>query len=240
MIKNFTKGIIKENPVLILLLGLCPTLAVTTGLKNAVGMGLSATFVLVCSNAIISMFRGAFPKKIRIPCFIVVIATFVTIVQMLLAAYLPELNEALGIFIPLIVVNCIILGRAEAFAFRNGVISSVVDGLGMGVGFTFALSIIGIIREVLGAWTIWDIPITATGFDPAAVMIMAPGAFMVVALILGWMNRHANYKASLETNEMMANRLEWHNLDWQKVRERRENYNDKEAAKKAALKEGGE
>ena len=176
LLGEFTKGLIRENPVLVLLLGLCPTLAVTTGLRNAVGMGISATFVLVCSNIIIAMFKGFFPKKIRIPCFIVVIATFVTIVQMALKAYFPDLDEELGIFIPLIVVNCIILGRAEAFASRQGLVASTLDGVGMGVGFTLALCVIALFREVLGKWELFGTPITDGGFQPAAVMIMALGA----------------------------------------------------------------
>ena len=191
---ELTKGIIRENPVLVLLLGLCPVLAVTTGLGNAVGMGISATFVLVCSNVIISIFKGFFPKKIRIPCFIVVIATFVSVVQMLMKAYLPDLDEALGIFIPLIVVNCIILGRAEAFASRKGLLPSILDGFGMGLGFTLALCVIAFFRELLGTWRLGGIPVTSGGFDPAAVMIMAPGAFLVLGLTLGamaWLERRA-------------------------------------------------
>ncbi len=190
--REFMKGLVRENPVLVLLLGLCPTLAVTTGLLNAIGMGVSATFVLVCSNVIIAIFKDFFPKKIRIPCFIVVIATFVTIVQMILKAYVPDLDEALGIFIPLIVVNCIILGRAEAFASRSGVLASVLDGVGMGLGFTIALCIIAFFRELLGTWKLGGIPVTDGGFQPASVMIMAPGAFIVLGLVLGakaWIER---------------------------------------------------
>ena len=190
--REFTKGLIRDNPVLVLLLGLCPTLAVTTGLVNAIGMGISATFVLVCSNVIIAIFKDVFPKKIRIPCFIVVIATFVTIVQMMLKAYIPDLDEALGIFIPLIVVNCIILGRAEAFASRRGVLASLLDGAGMGLGFTLALCIIAFFRELLGTWRLGGVPVTDGGFQPASVMIMAPGAFIVLGLVLGakaWIER---------------------------------------------------
>lgn len=193
MWRDFTRGIFKENPVFVLLLGLCPFLAVTVSVKNAIGMGAAATFVLVCSNTIISAFGRLFPKRIRIPCFIVVIATFVTMVEMVMGAYLPALNESLGIFIPLIVVNCIILGRAEAFASRHGVLRSLLDGLGMGLGFTFALIIISAIREVLGSGQIWDITIAVAysavgGVKPAAVMIMAPGAFVVIGLILAFKN----------------------------------------------------
>ena len=193
MRRDFIRGIFKENPVLVLLLGLCPVLAVTVSVENAIGMGLAATFVLVCSNTIIAAFGRFFPKRIRIPCFIVVIATFVTMVEMIMGAYLPALNESLGIFIPLIVVNCIILGRAEAFASRHGVGRSVLDGLGMGVGFGFAIILISAIREVSGSGKILGITITShftpwANIKPAAVMIMAPGAFIVIALILGFMN----------------------------------------------------
>ena len=205
--KEFTKGILKENPVLVLLLGLCPTLAVTTGVKNAIGMGIAATFVLVCSNVIISLIRSAIPKKIRIPCYIVVIATFVTLVQMTMAGYFPALNEALGIFIPLIVVNCIILGRAEAFAGRNGVFASLLDGIGMGVGFGFAVLLIGLIREVLGTWSIGGVPITEGGFQPMAVLIMAPGAFLVIATVLAvfdWLRRRAEGRLSEDIGRELA------------------------------------
>jgi len=191
LLREFTKGIFKENPVLVLLLGLCPTLAVTVSVKNAVGMGAAATFVLLTSNVVISLFGRFFPSKIRIPCFIVVIATAVTIVEMIMGAYFPALNASLGIFIPLIVVNCIILGRAEAFASRNKLLPSILDGLGMGVGFTIALVLLGFIREVIGSGKFWDITIanfySATGtVQPAAVMIMAPGAFIVIALIVAF------------------------------------------------------
>ncbi|MFH1874501.1 MAG: electron transport complex subunit E [Pseudomonadota bacterium] len=191
--KELRKGIFKENPVLILLLGLCPALAVSSSIVNAIGMGLAATFVLVASNTIISIFGRFFPSKIRIPCFIVVIATFVTMVEMIMSAYTPELNAALGIFIPLIVVNCIILGRAEAFASRNKVWPSILDGLGMGAGFTLALTIIAFFREVIGSGTFLNIRITdyygpIGPIAPAAVMIMAPGAFIVIALLIGFIN----------------------------------------------------
>ena len=193
MFHEFTKGIFKENPVLVLLLGLCPTLAVTVSVKNALGMGAAATFVLLCSNTIISLFGRFFPSKIRIPCYIVVIATFVTIVEMVMGAYLPALNASLGIFIPLIVVNCIILGRAEAFASRNKLLPSIMDGLGMGVGFTIALVMIGFLREVIGSGKFWDMTIvsfySASGpVEPLAVAIMAPGAFIIIALIIAFGN----------------------------------------------------
>ncbi|MBN1256902.1 MAG: electron transport complex subunit E [Planctomycetes bacterium] len=185
----FTRGFFKENPVFVLLLGLCPALAVTTGLKNALGMGLAATFVLVCSNLIVSLSRKFIPKEVRIPCFIVIIATFVTIVKMVMAAFLPELKEALGIFLPLIVVNCIILGRAEAFASKNKLLPSVIDGLGMGIGFTLAICIIGIVREILGAWMIFGIPITRGGMAYSMkVFILAPGGFLAMGLLLAYFN----------------------------------------------------
>lgn len=193
MKNEVTKGFFRENPVFVLMLGLCPSLAVSVSIKNALGMGIAATFVLVSSNAIISLFNRFFPSKIRIPCFIVVIATFVTIVEMLMGAYLPALGESLGIFIPLIVVNCIILGRAEAFAQRNRLLPSVQDGLGMGAGFAFALVIIAAIREVAGSGTLWGIRITSAyapegAIHPAAVMVMAPGAFFVIAFIMAFIN----------------------------------------------------
>lgn len=193
MKREFTKGLWHENPVLILMLGLCPALAVSVSVKNAVGMGLAATFVLVSSNTIISSFGRYFPHKIRIPCYIVVIATFVTIVEMIMGAYLPALNAALGIFIPLIVVNCVILGRAEAFASHHGVLPSVLDGLGMGAGFGLALTLVAFIREVTGSGKFWDITITSFympngSVEPAAVMVMAPGAFFVIGFIIGFLN----------------------------------------------------
>jgi electron transport complex protein RnfE len=181
---ELTKGIVKENPILVLVIGLCPTLAITTSLSNAIGMGLAVTFVLVCSNAIISLFSPYFPRLVRIPCFIVVIAAFTTIVQMVLAGYVPALNESLGIFIPLIVVNCIILARAEAFASKRGLVDSILDGAGMGIGFTLAISIVSGIREVFGAWQVFGVPISDGGFEPVKVLAQAPGAFMVLGLVL--------------------------------------------------------
>lgn len=202
--KELSKGVLRENPVLVLLLGLCPTLAVTTGLKNAIGMGAAATFVLVCSNVIISLIRTGIPRKIRIPCYIVVIATFVTLAQMVMAAYFPDLNDALGIFIPLIVVNCIILGRAEAFAGRHGALESLADGLGMGIGFTLAVLLIAFIREVLGTWCIAGVPITAGGFQPLAVLIMAPGAFLVIAIVLAVAGWRSQRRAAMMSAEIQA------------------------------------
>jgi electron transport complex protein RnfE len=181
---EFTKGLLRENPTFVLVLGLCPTLATTTSAKNAVGMGLAATFVLLGSNVIISLISSLVPRPIRIPCYIVVIASFTTMVQMLLKGYVPALDRSLGIFIPLIVVNCIIFARAEAFASKRGVVDSALDALGMGTGFTIGLLSVSTIREVLGSWRFFDVPLTDGGFDPAKVMGMAPGAFIVLGLVL--------------------------------------------------------
>ncbi len=186
--REFTKGFIKENPVFRIVLGLCPTLAVTTSLKNGIGMGLAATFVLVCSNVIVSLIRNIVPSKIRIPCYIVVIASFVTIVDLVMAGYTPELHKNLGIFIPLIVVNCIILGRAEAFASKNGVGRSFIDGLGMGLGFTFALAITASIREIIGAGKIWGYLVFGTKYNPVLLVVLAPGAFITLGLLIGLFN----------------------------------------------------
>ena len=165
---------------------MCPTLAVTTSLKNGIGMGLSVTFVLVLSNMIISLLRKAIPKKIRIAAYVVIIATFVTVVDLVLKAYIPSLSKSLGLFIPLIVVNCIILARAEAFASKNTVLKSMADGLGMGIGFTVALAIISAVREILGNGTILDIPLGIS--NPAIIMILPPGGFLTLGLILGIIN----------------------------------------------------
>lgn len=192
----FSKGIIKENPVLVLLLGCCPTLAVTTSAVNGLGMGVSTLAVLLCSNIVISLLRNIIPSKVRIPCFIVVIAAFVTIVQFALKAYLPALDAALGLFIPLIVVNCIILGRAEMFASKNGVIDSALDGLGMGVGFTLALGLMGLIREFLGGGTAFGIEIYAqTGITPAGIFMLAPGGFFVFGVMIAAVNYFSKGKA---------------------------------------------
>lgn len=184
----FINGLIKENPTFVQLLGMCPTLAVTTSVKNGLGMGLSATAVLIASNMIISVLRKVIPQKVRIAAYIVVIATFVTIIQMSLEAFLPELSTSLGIFIPLIVVNCIILARAEAFASKNGVISSAVDGLGMGLGFTAALTIISAVREFFGAGTLFDIPIYGETITPMSIITLAPGGFIVLGLLVALVN----------------------------------------------------
>jgi len=184
LIHEFKKGIVQENPIFFLALGLCPALAVSNSLNNALGMGCAATFVLVFSNSIISLIRRLIPEKIRIPCFIVVIATFVTIVELIMKAYFPALNKSLGIFIPLIVVNCIILGRAEAFASRNNLLLSIADGIGMGAGFTLALMTIAGIREFLGNGTLFGFKVIA-GFEPALTFALAPGALMVLGLLIG-------------------------------------------------------
>ncbi len=188
LLKEFTKGFVKENPVFVMALGLCPTLAVTSSVVNAIGMGLAATFVLVFSNIFISLIKNLIPSKIRIPAFIVVIASFVTIVDMVMHAYLPDIHKSLGLFIPLIVVNCIILGRAEAFASKNNVFRSILDGLGMGLGFTLALVVIGGIREVLGAGQFLGYNLFPETFQPMLVAILAPGAFIVMGLLMGLMN----------------------------------------------------
>ncbi len=187
--KNFTKGIIKENPVFVILLGLCPVLGVTTSAMNGLGMGLATSFVLVMSNLVISLIKNFIPDKVRIPCFIVVIASFVTIVQMVMQAYLPELYKQLGIFIPLIVVNCIILGRAEAFASKNNVISSIIDGFGMGLGFTLAVTVLGIIREILGSGSIFDIVFVGENAKTILLFVMPPGAFIVLGYLIALVNK---------------------------------------------------
>ena len=193
-IKVFANGLLKDNPTLVQLLGMCPTLAVTTGLKNGLGMGLSATAVLVASNALISLLRKIIPEKVRIAAYIVIIATFVTIIEMCLNAFLPDLATTLGIFIPLIVVNCIILARAESFASKNTVVSSIFDGLGMGLGFTGALCIISIVREFFGFGTIWDIPIYGETITPASIIAMPPGGFIVLGCIIALINYIVNKK----------------------------------------------
>lgn len=184
---EFFKGIVKENPTFVLALGLCPTLAVSISVINGIGMGMAATFVLICSNVIIASIKRAVPDKIRIPCFIVVIATFVTITEILMKAYFPPLHRALGIYVPLIVVNCMVLGRAEAFASKNGVFASFIDGLGMGAGFTLALVLISAIRELLGSGKICGLTVIP-GFEPALIIGMPAGALLVIGLLLGYFN----------------------------------------------------
>lgn len=194
-----TNGIIRENPVLVLILGTCPTLAVTTMAVNGIGMGIAATLVLVCSNIVISLLKKVIPDSVRIPCYIVVIASFVTIVQFLVKAFAPDLDKALGVFLPLIVVNCIILGRAEMFANKNNVLASALDGLGMGIGFTLALLCMGSIRELLGNGTWMGIPITANLWDPVIVLLLAPGGFLVFGSLIALVNHLTKGKAIKKT-----------------------------------------
>lgn len=192
---EFIKGIWRENPVFRIVLGICPTLAVSTQVSNGIGMGLAATFVLLGSNVMISIIRKGIPDKIRIPAFIVVISTFVTIVDLFMAAYTPALHERLGIFIPLIVVNCIILGRAEAFASKSTVFMSVADALGMGAGFTLALTLISSIRELLGGGTLLGIQVLPSAYVPAVIMILPPGAFLTIGVLLGIFNYLSNRRS---------------------------------------------
>lgn len=186
--KTLTNGILKENPTFALVLGMCPTLATTTSAVNGMSMGLATLFVLVCSNVVISLLKNLIPDKVRIPAFIVVIATFVTMVQLAMQAYLPVIYDVLGLFIPLIVVNCIVLGRAEAFAAKNTVGLSALDGLGMGLGFTLSLTVLGIIREFLGAGTIFGLTIYSSQFA-ALIFVLAPGAFICLAYLMAAVNK---------------------------------------------------
>jgi Na+-translocating ferredoxin:NAD+ oxidoreductase subunit E len=194
--ENFLKGIIKENPVFVLLLGCCPTLGVTSSAVNGLGMGAATAFVLVMSNLAIALVKNVIPDKVRIPAFIVIIAAFVTVVQLLMAAYTPALNEQLGLFIPLIVVNCIVLGRAEAFASRNTAGASMIDGLGMGVGFTFALLLLGTIRELLGNLSFFGYKLVEA--DGILIFVLAPGAFITLGFIIAtmkWLKDRENKKS---------------------------------------------
>lgn len=185
--EELKRGLVAENPILVLALGLCPALAVSTAVTNGFGMGLAATFVLICSNLIISLVKQWIPAKVRIPCYIVVIATFVTIVELVMKAYLPALDKALGMFVPLIVVNCVILGRAEAFASKNNPLRAVLDGLVMGLGFTLALCILSTIRELFGANKLLDLKVVP-GFQPMTIFILSPGGFFTIALVMGLIN----------------------------------------------------
>ncbi|MBU1853299.1 MAG: electron transport complex subunit E [Candidatus Omnitrophica bacterium] len=187
LFKEFLKGIFRENPTFALALGLCPTLAVSTSIVNGFGMGVAATFVILGSNIIVSAIRNFIPSKIRIPCFIVIIATFVTIVELVMKAYFPLLSKALGIFVPLIVVNCIVMARAEAFASKHTVVKSIFDGLGMGAGFTLALVLISGIREAFGNGTLLGLVIVRN-FEPALLFILAPGALLVIGILIGIVN----------------------------------------------------
>ena len=192
LLENFKKGLWRENAVFRLLLGLCPTLAVTTSAENGLGMGFATTFVLVGSNVVVSMLRQSIPSKVRIPAFIVIIASFVTVVQLCMEAYFYDLYKALGIFIPLIVVNCVILGRAEAFASKNRIVPAMVDGLGMGTGFTLALFVLGAVRELFGSGTLLGYAVFGVGYQPLILMILPPGAFIAMGLLLAAMNLFDN------------------------------------------------
>lgn len=186
---EFVKGLWKENPIFRLVLGMCPTLAVTTATINGIAMGLATTFVLICSNLVVSLIRNLIPARVRLPAFIVVIASFVTIVDLVMAGFFFQLHKTLGVFIPLIVVNCIILGRAEAFASKNPILQSIADGLGMGIGFTLSLTVLGGIREILGNGTLFSIPLMGASFLPFLVMVLPPGAFIALGFLLAAMNR---------------------------------------------------
>jgi len=192
---EFSKGLYKQNPVFKQALGLCPTLAVSNSIESGLGMGLAATFVLIMSNVLISLLRKIVPAKIRIPVYIVVIATFVTMIDLAMAGFAPALHKSLGIFVPLIVVNCIILGRAEAFAGKNNVFLSFLDGLGMGLGFTFALVLLGTIREFLGSGSLMGIPVAGASFQPVLIMILPPGAFLTIGFVLAFFNWLESRKA---------------------------------------------
>ena len=192
--QNFRKGLWRENAVFRLLLGLCPALAVTTSAENGLGMGLATTFVLVCSNIVVSSLRKFIPAKVRIPSFIVVIASFVTVVQLCMEAFFYDLYKALGIFIPLIVVNCLILGRAEAFASKNRLAPAVVDGVGMGLGFTLALFVLGAVRELFGSGSLLGYAVFGPEYQPLLLMILPPGAFIAMGLLLAAMNKFDAYR----------------------------------------------
>ena len=193
--KTILNGIVKENPTFVLLLGMCPTLATTSSAANGMGMGVATMFVLICSNVFISLLKNLIPDGVRIPCYIVVIASFVTVLQMLMQAYVPELYKTLGIFIPLIVVNCIILGRAEAFAAKNNVLASLCDGVGIGLGFTIALTLLGMIRELLGKGTFFGHEILPASTN-MLVFVLAPGAFITLGLLIAIVNSIKNRKAN--------------------------------------------
>ena len=183
-INQILDGLFTNNPVLVQLIGMCPTLATSTSLNNAIGMGLAAAFVLICSNVVISLLRKLIPSKVRIACYIVVIAGFVTVLDLLMQAYLPDLSVSLGMYIPLIVVNCIILARAEAFASKNGVFRSMIDGLAMGLGFTFALCLLASVREIIGAGTIYGIPLFGANYQPVTMIVQAPGGFLCLGILI--------------------------------------------------------
>ncbi len=194
--ENFFKGIVRENPVFVMLLGMCPTLGVTSSAFNGLGMGIATLFVLVMSNIVVSLIKSQIPSKVRIPAFIIVIASFVTIVEMVLEAYIPFLFEQLGIFIPLIVVNCLILGRAEAFASKNNTLSAIIDGLGMGLGFTLALTILGATREILGNGSIFDFKFVTENASTLILFILPPGAFIALAYLTVLFNKATTPKTN--------------------------------------------
>lgn len=187
-VERIYNGVVKENPSLVLMLGMCPTLAVTTSATNGFGMGISTMAVLIVSNLVISLLRKVIPDEVRLPAYIVIVASFVTVVELLVEAFLPALYSALGIYIPLIVVNCIILGRAEAYASKNPPVLSAFDGIGMGLGFTIALVVIGLVREFLGSGTAFGFSVMPESFQPIAIFVKAPGAFLVIAIIIAIMN----------------------------------------------------
>ena len=201
-LKHFSNGIVKENPVLRLLLGTCPTLALTTAAKNGIGMGIAATVVLIGSNLAISALRKVIPDKVRIPAYITIIAAFVTVIQMLVKAFLPAIDAALGIYLPLIVVNCIILARAEMFASKNAVLPSILDALGMGIGFTCVLIIMGAIREFIGAGTVFDIAVTAGHIPPMLIMILPPGGFFIFGVLIALANKLAERRGKPPVTEI--------------------------------------
>lgn len=194
-VKLIKNGIINENPTFVQVIGMCPTLAVTSSAINGIGMGLAATAVLICSNIFVSLLRKIIPDTVRIPCFIVVIATFVTIIEFLLKAYVPSLYASLGLFIPLIVVNCLILARAEAFASKNGPVAAAFDGIGMGLGFTIALGTIGLVREFIGNGSLFDMTVLPEAFPRTLLFVMAPGAFFTLACLMALLNHFRNKKA---------------------------------------------
>jgi Na+-translocating ferredoxin:NAD+ oxidoreductase subunit E len=187
--RELTKGILVENPILVIMLGLCATLAVSTNAANALGMGAAFSFVIICSNVVIALMRKITPNQIRIPVFIIIISTFVTIVDYAMKAYSPALSRSMGVFIPLIVVNCIVMGRAEAFASKNGVPASLLDGIGMGIGFTLAITVVGAIREILGNGTLFGAVVLPASYQPILVMVLPPGAFLVLGFLQALQNR---------------------------------------------------
>ncbi|MBR1631604.1 MAG: electron transport complex subunit E [Paludibacteraceae bacterium] len=189
--KILLNGLVNENPTFVLLLGMCPTLATTTSAINGLSMGVATTFVLICSNIVISLLRNLIPDKVHIPAYIVVIASFVTVVQLCVSAYMPALNDSLGLFIPLIVVNCIVLGRAESFAAKNGPVASMMDGIGIGLGFTYALTLLGMIRELLGTGKVFDVTIFSEDYG-MLVFVLAPGAFIALAYLIAVVNKIRN------------------------------------------------